>query len=504
MLRQVHILKKDEIIYQRIFGNALSKEEVEDLYFRIKQDAMKKLGQSSGYYDYFKYRIAYYVELDYDLIFILVTGLMDDFFRLTQSQLVNLKGKVIDLYGEEIKKTKIPDEFSKLDEYVDNLHKNLKPKIAVVGFSGVGKTTIKNLIKKNKIPMQHIPTISGDIATIEIGKLQFKLFDFAGQEQFKYLWKGFIKGSNAVLIITDSTPENVEKSRYFIELIKEEASYALRAVIGNKQDLRDAMDVNDIENIIGLRTYPMIANRAENRDKMIKIIAEVLEMNLEETPLLKDLKISFDEKEEQKKKMNVEESKTEKPSSSKGLEKVKSAKVEAIQNEEKKIIGQTRDLKNGKLINMDISLDLCELLAKEVRGVKIDNTLRNHYKMISATLKSLNNNKQYSYDDFYRDYNAYLKKDFKCSNIALKQFLEPQFSLLKKSIDQDEIISTTLREDDSVVVHSLICAYLSTVNSEKFPDFDEFKRIFTKNEFKKQMINEISLYYYRILNKFEN
>ncbi|GAH20676.1 unnamed protein product, partial [marine sediment metagenome] len=70
-----------------------------------------------------------------------------------------------------------------------------------------------------EIPLQHVPTISGDIATIKIGKLFFRLFDFAGQEQFKFLWKNFIKESDAVLIITDSTIRNVEKSRYFSGLV---------------------------------------------------------------------------------------------------------------------------------------------------------------------------------------------------------------------------------------------------------------------------------------------
>ncbi|MFX1236890.1 MAG: ADP-ribosylation factor-like protein, partial [Promethearchaeota archaeon] len=158
------------------------------------------------------------------------------------------------------------------------------------GFSGVGKTTTTRLIKAEEIPMQHVPTITGDIATIKIGKLQFSLWDFAGQEQFSYLWTNFIKGSDAVLLITDSTIENVEKSKFFLELIKEQAPNALTAVIGNKQDLEGAMSPTQIEKVIGLKAYSMIANRAKNREKMIKIIADVLEMNADVSPLLKPLR----------------------------------------------------------------------------------------------------------------------------------------------------------------------------------------------------------------------
>ena len=76
ILRQAFIIRKDELIYQRTFGNAITISEVEELQYKIKQDALKKLGKAIGFYDYFKYRVAYDVEVELDLIFILVTGLM--------------------------------------------------------------------------------------------------------------------------------------------------------------------------------------------------------------------------------------------------------------------------------------------------------------------------------------------------------------------------------------------------------------------------------------------
>ena len=120
--------------------------------------------------------------------------------------------------------------FAIFDPTVEVIHKNLRPKMSLVGFSGVGKTTITRLIMAEEIPMEHIPTITGDIATIKIGKLHFHLWDFAGQEQFSFLWQNFIKGSDAVLLITDSTLENCEKSKYFVELIKKEVLMPTRHV----------------------------------------------------------------------------------------------------------------------------------------------------------------------------------------------------------------------------------------------------------------------------------
>jgi len=90
-------------------------------------------------------------------------------------------------------------------------------------------------------------------------------------------------------LITDSSLENIEKSKYFLGLINEEAPYAHSAIIGNKQDLPNAQKVEDIERMMGLKTYAMIATDSGNRDKMIQIIADILDMSSEVSPLLKPL-----------------------------------------------------------------------------------------------------------------------------------------------------------------------------------------------------------------------
>jgi len=252
------------------------------------KEAFAKRGKKVEYHDYYKYRISYITGNDSELIFLFVTGLTDNFENI-KKELIKCKKEFLNLF-EDVLDHKIDEKtFEIFDPTIDAIHRNLRPKISLIGFSGVGKTTITRLIKAEEIPMQHIPTITGDIATIKIGKLHFHLWDFAGQEQFSYLWNNFIKGSDSVLLITDSTLENVEKSKFFLELIKEQAPQAHTSVIGNKQDLDDAMKPEQIEKILGLKTYSMIANDSNNRDKMITIIADVLEMSAEVSPLLKPL-----------------------------------------------------------------------------------------------------------------------------------------------------------------------------------------------------------------------
>jgi hypothetical protein len=65
--------------------------------------------------------------------------------------------------------------------------------------------------------------------------------------------------------------------------------YARLAVIANKQDLPEAMNINDIERLLGQKSYPFIAINPENRIKMIRIIADLLDMDPDVSPLLKPL-----------------------------------------------------------------------------------------------------------------------------------------------------------------------------------------------------------------------
>ena len=276
------------MIYYRHFGKALKTEVFNALVVDLMKDAFVKNTDKVNYHDYYKYRISYITETKLEVMFLFVTGLTDNFDNI-KKELIKCKKQFLNLF-EDIIKHKYDDKtFEVFDPTIDAIHKNLRPKISLVGFSGVGKTTITRLIKAEEIPMQHIPTITGDIATIKIGKLHFHLWDFAGQEQFSYLWNNFIKGSDAVLLITDSSLENVEKSKFFLELIKEQAPHAHTAVIGNKQDLQTAMKPDQIEKILGLKTYSMIAKDPVNRDKMITIIADILEMSAEVSPLLQPL-----------------------------------------------------------------------------------------------------------------------------------------------------------------------------------------------------------------------
>jgi len=287
MLRQVYILNKSNIIYKRDFGKALSFESFQSIYQEIATEVSRGLIDDFGSTHFFKYRIIYTVDRKLDLLFIFIVGFNDD-IDTVKRELKKLKTEFLVSFGDIIDNLDL-SLLELFDPMIESIHKKIRTKISLVGFSGVGKTTITRLISAGLIPDTHIPTITGKISTIKIGKLVFHLWDFAGQEQFSYLWSDFIFGSDAVLLITDSSLENVEKSRYFIELIKEQTPNAHAAAIANKQDRDIALSVEKIEKILGIKAYPMIAIESTNRDKMVQIVADILQMNTESSTLLKPI-----------------------------------------------------------------------------------------------------------------------------------------------------------------------------------------------------------------------
>ena len=105
----------------------------------------------------------------------------------------------------------------KLDKYVTT-----KLKVSLLGYGGVGKTTILRLLNGGNIPQTYVPTIGIDIQKVEgarIGTYELLVWDFAGQERFRKLWKMLFSRSRIVFLVTDSTLENVLQSKDIVEFL---------------------------------------------------------------------------------------------------------------------------------------------------------------------------------------------------------------------------------------------------------------------------------------------
>ena len=165
------------------------------------------------------------------------------------------------------------------------IHNHFRPKITLAGFTSVGKTTIANLISSDPSNPILEPALKGSIYSLIINNLEFDLWDFIGEEKLLFLWPKYLKDSNAIIIITDSTPQIVEKSKFFIEMIEKDIPDAKYGIVANMQDTPDAVPTEELKQLFNFpKIYGMNAKDASNKESMIAIIKDILKITGEFSP----------------------------------------------------------------------------------------------------------------------------------------------------------------------------------------------------------------------------
>ncbi|MBY9010178.1 MAG: GTP-binding protein [Candidatus Lokiarchaeota archaeon] len=138
-------------------------------------------------------------------------------------------------------------------------------KILTVGDGSVGKTTLLERYVEGLFKGDQKMTIGVNFylkrIQIEDFDIALQLWDFGGQERFRFLLKKYVKVAAGALLLYDLTnPVTIERANEWIELVRMHNSNLPVILVGTKYDLVDPENINDDESNIALANFDLIAN----------------------------------------------------------------------------------------------------------------------------------------------------------------------------------------------------------------------------------------------------
>jgi len=130
-------------------------------------------------------------------------------------------------------------------------------KIVIVGLDAAGKTTILNRMRFEEV-MPTAPTIGVNTEDIQVKNVTIKVFDLAGQEKMRNVWKYYYSTIDGIIFVIDASNEErvVEAKDELLKLLANEEAKELPCLIfANKQDLPTAIRKDSIIELLGISEY---------------------------------------------------------------------------------------------------------------------------------------------------------------------------------------------------------------------------------------------------------
>ncbi|TFF92942.1 MAG: hypothetical protein EU543_04725, partial [Promethearchaeota archaeon] len=132
-----------------------------------------------------------------------------------------------------------------------------------------------------------VPTVNADISSYDGDGIKTNrnviFWDFAGQSQFRSLWKNLLEGTDITLLVTDSTFENVNSTKTIIQDLLDKYFKDIHVIgIANKQDLSNRLTPEFCEKILSeggreIITHGMIAINENYREKIHAILNDAID-----------------------------------------------------------------------------------------------------------------------------------------------------------------------------------------------------------------------------------
>jgi small GTP-binding protein len=273
VIRSVYILEKTgNIVFTKEYAASESKQSL--IEFLVNLTSFLGTVDLEGKTEFMNIAVSrLFYSIRDEFTFIFIADKADD-----AAQIEEKMDQLIEIFMRNFKElARAHQKLDGFDEKVDEIAVTMV-KVAILGFAGVGKTTTLHLLRGETLPLVHDPTIGVSIKKLpeEVENANIVLWDLAGQSRFSILWAKMIANAQVVVIVTDSTLENVLRSKKLVSLVKEEVPDAKIIGIANKQDLPTALTPERVGQILGVATYELVAIDISYRDRLIQIIRRAI------------------------------------------------------------------------------------------------------------------------------------------------------------------------------------------------------------------------------------
>lgn len=119
-------------------------------------------------------------------------------------------------------------------------------KVLILGLEGSGKTNVFDRLKSNEVFVRH-PTIGFNAEQIKLDNMMVTLWDFGGHEKIMNLWERYFEETDLVLLVIDSTdPNNFDRFKTVLEMLRSKLSQVCIIIILNKIDLKESLSLDEI------------------------------------------------------------------------------------------------------------------------------------------------------------------------------------------------------------------------------------------------------------------
>ncbi len=274
MLREINVFKDGQVLFQDIIvpNNDLDGSAVMML---VSSSAKKLQEWKIDSMEIERFRYVYMNSHDTQFI---VTMDRQASLSKVEEAIMNLVSKFMTAFESTLESNEWKStDFSPFKTGFRNIVGRIPVKLCLAGHGGTGKTTLLELatLPSQGPPQEYVPTFFGDKSLLkaDFDPYVFSIFDLGGQDRFVQEWGKIIRAGSMVVIVADSTKENLAwTKRVAYPVLKQELPYARAIAIANKQDLKGALSPQEVGKRLDVPAYGMQANQRDFRDRWLKLL----------------------------------------------------------------------------------------------------------------------------------------------------------------------------------------------------------------------------------------